>query len=1000
MFFWLMCFVLFLLFYPIIINRVAVGTTTEQMDNVTARVAALEEALKQVQRKLAVLERAGAVDMPAPAPAITAPAPVIADPPAPPVKTVIAPPPIAPALQPDTFAAREEPPPPPAPSAPHTLSLSETPAWLQAIKTWLFTGNLVAKFGLLILIIGIGFLVKYTAQHVTIPIELRLAGVVVLDIGLLLWGWRIRLKRRDVALPVQGAAVAILMIVVFGAFQRLFLIPAGLAFPLLVALTVFTCVLALLQDAIWLAVFGIAGGFAAPLLVSSGSGNQVALFSYYALLDAGILALALRRSWRVLNLLGFGATFLIGGAWGVTRYTADHYASSQGFLILFFLFYVGIAVAWAWRRAPRLNDAIDTTLVFGTPAAAFSMQYGLVHDMPFGMAFSSLASGLFYLGVAALLRRARQAQDLLVSTFIALATLFGTLAIPFALSGALTSAAWALEGAGLIWVGLRQQRVHAWRFGLLVQCGAWIAFLHAADIDVDGWVLPLIVLAGGLLAAAVATLAFDLHRPPGAARITTVLVHMATVLALVPIAWNGASDLATMFLGATMLAASAVIAAALLRTGDGGQRTASHALLTWAGAWWFLSALWWGATGLARFQGDTVSNPLHAAGGALQVALYTVLASASALAAVPAARKLAWQVLRWLSVSGWAVLTMASGALLYALHARWHWPTLPQAVAWAIAWLCGEMLLRRWTALQWPLPPAWQKYLHLLRIGAPWLMLWPLCARLLADWLAVDSAQQDLLTLSGWRVSGSWAHFMPAWVMIGVVFWLAGASRAERWPTAPIGQWYRHVVIPAAAGWFMLLALFWNLQQDGAMAPLPYLPLLNPLDLSTGFALLLWMASHRLWLQDDAAPPALVALMPRIAVFAAWGWLNMILLRTAAHYLAIDYRFDVLASSVFIQAMLSLAWAVSALVIMRRAGRPAMHAPRKLWMLGAALLGIVVAKLFLVDLANSGTIARIVSFVGVGLLMVVIGYLAPYPNAPTDAADPDQTKHLPAGSEA
>lgn len=31
------------------------------------------------------------------------------------------------------------------------------PAWLRAVKTWLFTGNLVAKFGLLILIIGIGF---------------------------------------------------------------------------------------------------------------------------------------------------------------------------------------------------------------------------------------------------------------------------------------------------------------------------------------------------------------------------------------------------------------------------------------------------------------------------------------------------------------------------------------------------------------------------------------------------------------------------------------------------------------------------------------------------------------------------------------------------------------------------------------------------------------------------------------------------------------------------
>lgn len=286
----LILFVLFLLVYPLIIISIFAGTARDPARSAAARVATLEDALALLQRKVALLEQASAPDIPTPAPAIVTPAPVIVDVPAPPIDTVHVPPPPAP---PVPVAA-------PAPSVSTT-----TPTWVQAIKTWLFTGNLVAKFGLLILLIGIGFLVKYTAQHVTVPVELRLAGVVVLDIGLLLWGWRIRATRRDVALPVQGAAVAILMIVVFGAFQRLHLIPAGLAFPLLVALTTFTCVLALLQDAFWLAVFGIAGGFAAPLLVSTGSGNHVALFSYYALLNTGILALASRRSWRALNMLGF-----------------------------------------------------------------------------------------------------------------------------------------------------------------------------------------------------------------------------------------------------------------------------------------------------------------------------------------------------------------------------------------------------------------------------------------------------------------------------------------------------------------------------------------------------------------------------------------------------------------------------------------------------------------------------------------------------------------------
>jgi uncharacterized membrane protein len=56
------------------------------------------------------------------------------------------------------------------------------------------------------------------------------------------------------------------------------------------------------------------------------------------------------------------------------------------------------------------------------------------------------------------------------------------------------------------------------------------------------------------------------------------------------------------------------------------------------------------------------------------------------------------------------------------------------------------------------------------------------------------------------------------------------------------------------------------------------------------------------------------------------------------------------------------------------------------WMFGAALLGAVVVKLFLVDLAGLGTVARILSFIVVGLLMLLIGYLSPLPPRSQEAA--------------
>jgi len=50
-----------------------------------------------------------------------------------------------------------------------------------------------------------------------------------------------------------------------------------------------------------------------------------------------------------------------------------------------------------------------------------------------------------------------------------------------------------------------------------------------------------------------------------------------------------------------------------------------------------------------------------------------------------------------------------------------------------------------------------------------------------------------------------------------------------------------------------------------------------------------------------------------------------------------------------------------------------------LWVIGAGLMGVVVAKLFLIDLSGIGTVERIVSFIGVGLLMLLVGYLSPVP---------------------
>ena len=154
----------------------------------------------------------------------------------------------------------------------------------------------------------------------------------------------------------------------------------------MVAVAALAAALAVLQDARALAVIGALGGFATPLIVSTGSDNATALFAYYFVLDAGIAAVAWFKTWRSLNLIGFVATFLVATAWGVLRYRPEAFATSEAFLIAFFLLFVLImllpARRAAARHAPHRSDAwVNSSLLFGLPTIVFALQYGLVRDM-------------------------------------------------------------------------------------------------------------------------------------------------------------------------------------------------------------------------------------------------------------------------------------------------------------------------------------------------------------------------------------------------------------------------------------------------------------------------------------------------------------------------------------------------------------------------------------------------------------------------------------------
>ena len=202
------------------------------------------------------------------------------------------------------------------------------------------------------------------------------------------------------------------------------------------------------------------------------------------------------------------------------------------------------------------------------------------------------------------------------------------------------------------------------------------------------------------------------------------------------------------------------------------------------------------------------------------------------------------------------------------------------------------------------------------------------------------------------------------------------ACGAIAWPFAAHARAYVQAGCGAVLAALTIATFALNVESAGEAAPLPYLPLVNPLELASVLvvlALLAWLAV----LGRQSTQLAVVArARPAVAAAAAWFLVTMTVARTVHHWTGVPYDLDSLADSTTFQSALSIVWGVAGLAGMLVGAR---SLRRSVWFVGAALMAIVVAKLFLVDLGSTGTLARVVSFLGVGLLLLVVGYFAPVP---------------------
>jgi uncharacterized membrane protein len=250
------------------------------------------------------------------------------------------------------------------------------------------------------------------------------------------------------------------------------------------------------------------------------------------------------------------------------------------------------------------------------------------------------------------------------------------------------------------------------------------------------------------------------------------------------------------------------------------------------------------------------------------------------------------------------------------------------------------------------------------------LVAWLLAA--LASWEAVW--QTDALIHGGSSWSAAVAALIPALLLLGIPSWVARVS----WPFARHRKAYLYATASGLAAFLALWSCATNMSLPGDTAPLPYLPVLNPLDVVQVLSLMgiarYWKALQPVGILsksefDRRLPQLILSILSFI-------WLNAVLLRTLHQWAEVPLSFDGIMASTLAETGLSIFWAVLAIAAMLLANR---RRDRPMWFAGLSLLAVVIAKLFLVDLSTVGSIERIVSFIGVGLLMLVVGYYSPLP---------------------
>jgi len=885
------------------------------------------------------------------------------------------------------------------------------PSWIMKMLTNYFTGgNLLVRIGGVVLFFGLAFLVKYAAEHTTISMEVRLAFVALFAVGLIILGWKFREKEGAYGQILQGLGVATLYLVIYGAAKFYTILTLDIAFILMFIVVILGSFLSLHQNSLPLALFSTVGGFLAPILTSTGDGSHVMLFSYYFFLNLGIFFMAWKRAWRVLNVIGFLFTFVIATSWGVLRYSPEFFSTTEPFLILYFFMYLTITVLFSHKSKGHL---VDGTLLFGLPATVFPLQAYLVSNIEYGAGYSALAMGTVYVLLSKILNK-ETTSSLLLQSFLGLGLLFFTMAVPYFFDADISAAIWAMESAAVIWLSLKQERVYTRYFGellMFISVGMYVSTVFGKEMTLSIYLGYMIVVIATFVAA------YQLQRHSDKLGIDKYLSVIFLILSF--IVWMlsvvGVAQAYEPYSIMHKVLLGFIIGSVFLHIFD--------------------RFLKWKLLGMVLQATLPVGIVLYLLG---ILNLGFVLNPFGGLGAIAFFALIIWQVYllyhydrRWYYasylhiVSLWFWVAVMSLELRYMSVSNAGDTTMTLLATGVLPLLTVLVLMKgRWKKL------VDFRYLPLYRsIGAGGLLgvlgLWEIIAFFTTtDGLSLPYIPifniLDMMQIAVLYVIYDWVRhhqqikewgtplYLSVVLLISILFARAmhyygdipytvqglwsdlyfQLGIAFLWSILVIGslqrfKQYKLDMLRKGSVWLVGGLILWEIRAF-SYAPdflSSYIPLFNILDVVQ--IIVLGVSTYWIYMfQDRFDKPSRNILYGVVALLV--GILASVIFARAVHYYQdVPYMIGALWNNLYFQTGLSILWSVIAIVLMLLSKG---YKNRQLWMVGFGLLIVVVLKLFFVELASSGSIERIISFIVVGILLLLIGYFVPMPpeNNPTD----------------